>query len=114
MVSGSQQVKGGDNTRFEDLALPELTVWRMYCLLGTVIPTHRYSKLTHPSAVHRIRRRERRNPMANSRFLQLIAFEYLPNNGFAWVVRIAQVQPIRHSDLPTPVFNLLHELPVFS
>ena len=52
--------------------------------------------------------------MVRSRFLQLMTFEYLPNDGFSGVVRVTQVQPIRDSNLPPPVLNLLHELSVLS
>ena len=52
-------------------------------------------------------------PTADSRSLRLIALEDLPNDGFARVIRITQVQPIPNSNLPTSILNFLYELLVF-
>jgi hypothetical protein len=55
-VSVYRERKGGNHTRFEDFPFPELAVWRMDRLLGTVIPAYSYPELTHPSTTHGVRK----------------------------------------------------------
>ena len=104
--------RGGDRTCFKDFSFPELTVWRMNRLLRAVIPTHGYPEFSHPSAARVLESGERTKPVGGSRFFQLIALKNLTDDGFARIIRVTQVQPIRDSDLPTPILDLLHELSV--
>ena len=87
-VSMSNSAK--TNTRFENFSL-ELAMWRIDCLLGTIIPAHGHPKLSQPGTTYVVRDGESREAMADSRFLQLVALEDLSNDGFARVIGITQM-----------------------
>lgn len=49
----------------------------------------------------------------NERLLRCPAPEYLCNNRTAWIIRIAQMHPIRQLQCPSLVMDLVYECPVF-
>ena len=55
----SQHVSAIDSAKkstcFENFSVPKLSVWKMDCLLGTIIPAHSHPELSHPGATHEVR-----------------------------------------------------------